>query len=187
MGTDTSYDDFRRQCGQQTADIVRIYGLPDILGHVYGVLLASPEPLALGDLTDVIGAAKSTVSVAARRLEALGLVQRTRLPGDRRDYYSIQEDVGQIVSHLLQRFLLPEAHAGVSMADDMVAAFDAGSGEGWPEGGSREALQQRIEGFRQLNQAYRGFLGGLLGPDGRPDMARIGALMTLLAPAPRRH
>ena len=77
-----SYDDFRRQCGESMAGIFRIYGMSEMQGHVLGALMGSAAPVTLGELTTLLGAAKSTVSVAARGLETLGFVLRTRVMGE---------------------------------------------------------------------------------------------------------
>lgn len=176
-----SYDAFRLQCGENTAAIFRIYGMPEFPGHVLGVLMASAEPMTLGELTELLGAAKSTVSVAARRLEAFGAVVKTRVRGDRRDHYQAQDDMGALGEHLLKRFLLPEMQAGVLMLNEMQSALDAGRGDDWPEGPQRQVLEQRVQALSLFTHGTAGFLSSLVQADGSLDQARIAQLIGLLS------
>lgn len=175
-----SYDAFRLKCGERTAGIFRIYGMPEFPGHVLGVLMASAEPMTLGELTELLGAAKSTVSVAARRLEAFGAVVKTRVRGDRRDHYQAQDDLGALGEHLLKRFLLPEMQAGVVMMDEMQDALRAGAGPDWPDGAQRAVLENRVQSLAAFTHGANGLLNSLVQPDGRLDQARIAQLIGLL-------
>ena len=74
-------------------------GLPRIAGRMLGYLALQPAPATLDDLAGALGVSKASVSVDARRLEALSLVQRVGRPGDRRDYYVIGEN---ILAHALE-------------------------------------------------------------------------------------
>lgn len=67
-------------------------GLPRIAGRIFGYLIVQPEPCSLDDLAAALGVSKASISTDARRLEQLGLVTRVSLPGDRRDYYTVDPD-----------------------------------------------------------------------------------------------
>lgn len=64
-------------------------GLPRIAGRIFGYLIVQPEPCSLDELAAGLGVSKASISTDARRLEQLGLITRISLPGDRRDYYTI--------------------------------------------------------------------------------------------------
>lgn len=66
-------------------------GLPRIAGRIFGFLIVQPEPSSLDDLAAGLGVSKASISTDARRLEQLGLITRISLPGDRRDYYTIDD------------------------------------------------------------------------------------------------
>jgi predicted transcriptional regulator len=67
-------------------------GLPRIAGRIFGYLIVQPEPSSLDELAVGLGVSKASISTDARRLEQLGLITRISLPGDRRDYYTIDAD-----------------------------------------------------------------------------------------------
>jgi DNA-binding MarR family transcriptional regulator len=67
-------------------------GLSRTAGRVMGWLLVTPDADAT-ELADRLAVAKSSMSVALRRLDQVGLVERFRRTGDRRDRYRLTQDV----------------------------------------------------------------------------------------------
>jgi len=68
-------------------------GLPRMAGRVMGRLLVSvPAEQTFDDLVEVVGASRSSVSVATQWLVKLGFVERFGIPGDRRDRYRLSDD-----------------------------------------------------------------------------------------------
>ena len=67
-------------------------GLSRTSARVMGVLLVEPDADA-PELAERLGVAKSSMSVALRRLEDAGLMERFRPPDRRRDRYRLAEDV----------------------------------------------------------------------------------------------
>ena len=67
-------------------------GLPRIAGRILGLLLVSPEPLALDAIAERLGVSRASVSTDARRLVEQGILERIGRPGDRKDYYQMAAD-----------------------------------------------------------------------------------------------
>ena len=67
-------------------------GLPRIAGRILGLLLVSPEPLALDTIAERLGVSRASVSTDARRLVEQGILERIGRPGDRKDYYQMAAD-----------------------------------------------------------------------------------------------
>ena len=77
-------------------DIGRVYsryGLALSIGRVFGLLLASDEPLSLDEIAGTLGISKSGASVAARDLERVGVVHRLGTPGSKRVAYEATESM----------------------------------------------------------------------------------------------
>ena len=77
-------------------DIGRVYaryGLALSIGRVFGLLLASNEPLTLDEMAGTLGISKSGASVAARDLERVGVVHRLGTPGSKRVLYEATESM----------------------------------------------------------------------------------------------
>jgi len=68
--------------------------VPRMAGRVLGwLLVCDPPQQSVTDLVDALQASKSSISTMTRLLIQLGLVERTTLPGDRRDYFHINAHV----------------------------------------------------------------------------------------------
>lgn len=65
-------------------------GSPRMAGRVWGYLLiAESHLLSAGELADALDASGSSISSATRLLISLGMLDRIRVPGERRDYFTI--------------------------------------------------------------------------------------------------
>lgn len=67
-------------------------GIPRIAGRLTALLLVSDRPLSLDEIAASLAVSKASVSTDARRMEEKGFLQRSSLPGDRRDYYAVAPD-----------------------------------------------------------------------------------------------
>src|SRR5207302_864762 len=77
-------------------DIGRVYaryGLALSIGRVFGLLLASDDPLTLDQIANTLSISKSGASVATRDLERVGIVHRLGTPGSKRVQYEATESM----------------------------------------------------------------------------------------------
>ncbi len=67
------------------------FGVPRIGGQIIGwLLIADPPQQTGGDLAAALGASKASISTMTRFLIQVRLIERVRLPGQRRDYFQIR-------------------------------------------------------------------------------------------------
>jgi DNA-binding transcriptional regulator GbsR (MarR family) len=78
---------------EQIALLLCADGMPRVAGRLYGLLLVSAKPRSLDDLAKQLGVSKASISVNVRLLEEKGVVEQIGRQGDRRDYYSIADDI----------------------------------------------------------------------------------------------
>lgn len=98
-------------------------GLPRAAGLILGRLLVAAEPLSLDDLAADLGMSKASASTNARLLERLGAAERAVVPGDRRDYYFVHEELHNRILEERRRQIaelrdLLEAAMNTPAADD---------------------------------------------------------------------
>jgi len=68
------------------------YGLPRIFGRMYGLLVLTDQPqLSLEQIANELKISKASVSTMARKLQAMTMIEKSTVPGDRRDYYHVSE------------------------------------------------------------------------------------------------
>jgi DNA-binding transcriptional regulator GbsR (MarR family) len=66
-------------------------GYPRMAGRILGwLLICDPPAQSAGELADVLGASKGSLSTMTRLLIQVGLIERAGMPGRRRDYFRIK-------------------------------------------------------------------------------------------------
>jgi DNA-binding transcriptional regulator GbsR (MarR family) len=77
----------------ETGLLLENAGMPRIAGLVLGWLqVCEPEVQSLHDIIAALGISKASASNMTRFLEHVGIVERTVLPGERRDHFRISND-----------------------------------------------------------------------------------------------
>jgi predicted transcriptional regulator len=72
-------------------------GMPSMASRVFVALLVSEDGLTAAELSESLRVSPAAVSGGLRYLVPLGMVLRERVPGSRRDRYSVPEDVWSMV------------------------------------------------------------------------------------------
>jgi DNA-binding transcriptional regulator GbsR (MarR family) len=84
------------------AGIGEFWGIGRAMGQLWAVLYLSSEPMTMDGLVTATGITKGHASTNLRALQRLGLVSRSRRPGDRKDYYSPQADLWAFARSILR-------------------------------------------------------------------------------------
>jgi DNA-binding transcriptional regulator GbsR (MarR family) len=158
-----SFDALRERFAELCGRAAAVYGLNPLLGRLYGMLFLSPEPLSLDELSELVGAAKSTVSVAIRGLETYRVVRREWRKGDRRDFYSARDDFPGMLQDWYLTFFQRELRYGEQANSTAREALLRSAGSaGWPAAEQRAVLLDRLDHLDQLMAAFRAWFDQLL-------------------------
>ncbi len=84
--------------------------LPRIAGRLVGLLILSPEPVRFDHLAERLQVSRASISTNTRLLENMGVIQRVTRPGDRRDYFRINEEPGLLL-RIADRYRARQASA----------------------------------------------------------------------------
>lgn len=72
----------------------KAFGLNKLMGHIVSLLLYTPTPLSLDEITKQLGRSKGPISQILRRLRDRNLVRRAwTLENHRKDYYEIEPEI----------------------------------------------------------------------------------------------
>lgn len=89
---------------EQLGLLAEAEGLPRTSGRIMGLMLVCEGPYTLEDLQDELQISRGSASTNTRRLEDLGVVERTTRPGERKVYFRLTDDpYGRIVENRLER------------------------------------------------------------------------------------
>jgi DNA-binding transcriptional regulator GbsR (MarR family) len=72
------------------------WGINRTVGQIYALLYVTEQPLHADDIGEKLGMSRSNVSIGMKELQAWGLVRLSRIPGDRREYFTSLGDVQEI-------------------------------------------------------------------------------------------
>lgn len=135
-------------------------GLGRIVGQVLVYLYLQPKECSLDVLEQELGLSKASVSVAARQLESLGLVQRVWMKGERKKYYRSAENIARA---LQQGVLSMLRHKVEYFGGELEKSMNLLDGEVVSENEEdRDFLQQRVKRAKKLQERLDSVLGNPL-------------------------
>lgn len=113
--------------------MTQVLGVPRSLGEIYGLLFATPEPLAFQDIADRLQLSKGSVSQGLRFLRNVGAIKPVVIPGDRREFFEPVVELRALVSGFLRERLNPQlaewgGRAKALKVSDFVRPEDAAAG-----------------------------------------------------------
>lgn len=133
-------------------DAARMLGLPKSLGGIYGLLFISKEPLSLDDVVARLSVSKGSASQGLRFLRNLGAVRPAPRDGERREYFTAEVELKQLVAGFIKFELEPQIRSGLDKSrkanDLMKTLIDKGE----IDGELAEYFGERVE---KLNQWHR--------------------------------
>lgn len=88
--------------------VYAMFGMPEVVGRIYGLLFFSDQPLGLEDIASELEVSKATVSIHIRFLEGMKNVRKVWVKGSRRDYYEAERNTGKIMAEHLQSSFINE-------------------------------------------------------------------------------
>ncbi len=138
-------------------NFLRMLGLPKSIGEIYGLLFASPRPLAADEMMAKLGVSAGAASQGLRLLRTLGAVKLVYLPGGgRKDYFTADLDLSTFASVFLKDEVQPRLDRAVErlkrMEELMADVQEA----------DREATRQRVARLRHWIEKGRSMLPWIL-------------------------
>jgi predicted transcriptional regulator len=128
------------------------YGLPRTLGRMFALLLVTSEArLSLDDIAAQLNVSKASVSTAARQLVTYGFIEKTTVPGDRRDYYRVDE-----------RAQVRQVQAGVAKLLSLVSLMDRAAALPDLAPPARERVSGIQDLYRSLERHFEEFFAAYL-------------------------
>jgi DNA-binding transcriptional regulator GbsR (MarR family) len=143
-----------REMLQLFGEAYRAFGLNRQMGRIVALLMLSPEPLSLDEITKQLGLSKGPVSQLTRRLLERNIVRKVWNPGSRKDYFEIQP---QSFSNAFGNFVDLIKH-NVQIAKHLIDEIDRRETEHIaPEFYARLVEMQQF--FGMMEQSFHTFLG----------------------------
>ena len=79
-----------------------VWGTNRSVGQIHALLYLSDKPQTAEDIADTLGLARSNVSNSLRELLSWTLIRRVHVMGDRRDFFSAETDLWEMVTRIAE-------------------------------------------------------------------------------------
>ena len=132
----------RRELVEICADAVQQLGLARSVGQIFGVIYASPRPLAFADVVAALEISNGSVSQGLRFLRELGAVRSVDDPEGRRELYVAETELRRLLAGVLKRRFREPLEAGVARIKRLETRLDT------EEAADRAFLAQRVGSLR---------------------------------------
>jgi predicted transcriptional regulator len=97
------------------------WGINRTMAQIHALLMVSHEPLTADQIMDELQISRGNVSMNLRDLINWGIVRRTSIPGDRRDFFTTEADVWSMFQIILRERKKRELDPLLTRLDECLA------------------------------------------------------------------
>ncbi len=135
--------------------ICQLLDLPRSIGQIFGLLYLSTEPLSLNQMSSVLRISKGSTSVGTRQLATWGAIRKVWIPGDRRDYYQVNEDLWQLIRSSYNNIIKPRIQSSENRLDFMHQKLKEDFSSGIISSDKRIILEGRIKALKKIHSRIK--------------------------------
>ena len=117
------------------------WGINRTVGQIYALLFLSEQPLHADEIGETLAISRSNVSMSMKELESWQLVKLSRVPGDRREYYSALGSVWDIFRKVAAERRRREVAPTLTILRQSLLATPGESAERYAQGRMREMYE----------------------------------------------
>ena len=99
----------------------------------------------------MIGISKGSASIGTRQLASWGAIRKVWIPGDRRDFYEVIEDLGQLVRGSYNNLLKPKIESSKARLDRLKINLREDFKSGTIPMDKKEILEGRIKALENIH------------------------------------
>ena len=131
------------------------WGISRVMAEIYALLYVSEEPLTLAEMSRTLKTSRSNISTNVRLLLDLSVVHKVIIRGERKDYYTAEEDITKVAKLLALAKKRKELDPAMEIVEHtMASANQAGD----------EIIVKRMEELKRhlefVNAIFQAFAGG---------------------------
>jgi DNA-binding transcriptional regulator GbsR (MarR family) len=139
------------------------WGINRTMAQIHALLMVAHEPLTAEQIMAELSISRGNVSMNLRELINWGIVRRTNLPGDRRDFYATEADVWAMFQIILRERKKRELDPLVTRLDTCAAlAGQKPAATSTDEKAAHEAFVKRIKELRDFFGTFHRLFGVVL-------------------------
>ncbi len=153
----------RLRIADVVGNLMEFWGFKRGMGRIWALLYTSPRTLTAAEIADELQMSAGAVSMTLAELGKWGVVRRSWVPGDRRDFYEAETSVWKLVSRVVRErelALVREASESFAAADRALQAASQGAPS--EEKKRRSFERERIGQLRAIAQTGEAIVSALV-------------------------
>lgn len=139
-------------------DMASAWGINKTMAQIHALLYAESQALDTDSIMEKLGISRGNANMNLHRLLEWELIHKEQKLGDRKDYYSAETDVWNIVSTIIRERQQREIAPIRAELQDCIKTLEAG---GLEDEESRE-FKERIENYNEFLEMFERFTDALL-------------------------
>jgi DNA-binding transcriptional regulator GbsR (MarR family) len=144
------------------------WGISKVMAEIYALLYVSETPLTLEEMSRTLKTSRSNVSTNVRQLLDLSVVHKVIVRGERKDYYTAEDDITKVAKLLAlakkRKELDPAMEIVMKALDSATTSDDANTAR------RMEELKRHLE---FVNAIFHAFAGGEADPKQLANVIRV--------------
>ncbi len=146
----------RREFVDLWGQMANHWGINRTMAQIHALLMVSHEPLTADQVMDELQISRGNVSMNLRDLINWGIVRRTSLAGDRRDFFTTETDVWSMFQIILRERKKRELDPLMSRLDECLtlAGKKPEPGSAAEEKAAHEAYVKRVSELRDFFNTF---------------------------------
>ena len=161
----------RREFVDLWGQMANHWGINRTMSQIHALLMVSNEPLTAEQIMEELQISRGNASMNLRDLINWGIVRRTSLPGDRRDFFTTEADVWSMFQIILRERKKRELDPLISRLDQCLALAGKKPDAKAPGNGeskiAHDAYVKRVTELQEFFGTFHRLLSVLL--DNNPD------------------
>ena len=144
------------------------WGISKVMAEIYAVLYVSEQPLTLEEMSRTLKTSRSNVSTNVRQLLDLSVVHKVIVRGERKDYYTAEDDITKVAKLLALAKKRKELDPAMEIVEKALASATHADDETTAR--RMEELKRHLE---FVNAIFHAFAGGEADPRQLANVIRV--------------
>lgn len=153
-----NYEEALEQFVLLWGEMASAWGINKTMAQIHALLYAEAEPLDTDTIMERLDISRGNANMNLRNLAQWQLVHKVHFKGRRKDFYTAEKDVWNIVSTIVRERQQREVAPIRQNLEECLEVFEAGSNETPKE----KEFKERIENFVQFLEMFERFTEAML-------------------------
>ncbi|HKW14827.1 MAG TPA: transcriptional regulator [Candidatus Krumholzibacteria bacterium] len=144
------------------------WGISRVMAEIYALLYVSEQPQTLEQMSRTLKTSRSNISTNVRMLLDLSVVHKVIIRGERKDYYTAEEDITKVAKLLALAKKRKELDPAMEIIENALASAQAAGDE---------TVAKRMEELKRhmefVNAIFHAFTGGESDPKQLANVIRV--------------